>query len=1074
MSTFITSAQRTKLIELYIGYFNRAPEAAGLNYWAGELLTLLGQGKTEQQAFDSIANRFYDAGVQFGVFSNAMTVEQFITTAYQNVLGRSSVDSDGMTYWTQKLTSGEVSRGQFIQQLITEAKAVAAADPQWAWVGTYLANRTAVGDWFANNSAGLTGQDAINAGTAIIANSVTPASAQAGQTAAEAVTAAQAAQAAQQGQTFMLTTGSDTGAAFTGGAGNDTFIGNQVAAGVTWTVGDAIDGGGGTDTFTVTQTGAITIPTGATVKNIENAEFLSGSTVTLNTTTWTGLQQLKSNATGGTTLTAAADVNITATENSVSAVDGNVTINGGKDIALTVTGTTNDNEALNTTTYAGAEIVVGGTTEPTGAVTINSKFTGANTNDAPDIFVKGGTTVNIAQTLGNAVNTTNTFGEVLVVGGANTTAVTVTQEAAATASTTVAGKTNSAVNVVDKNASSTTAAGTITTVTLNNYGNSAINSGALSTVNLSGTGGTLGITPGALTTPAVTTLNLNVKNLSAPSDNSITVNTYKTLNITGTEKASTITNVTGAAVETLNIAGDAKVVLSNNTFTALKSVVSTNTAGVTLGTTALGAGVSFTGGDGDDSIILSNAFTKAITMGKGNDTVTYGGAAGTGGSVNAGDGTDTIVMTVGQADAADNDATFNSTFSGFEVLQLDASSMGGTKTVNLVGINGVNKVVTGAASHALTLDNFANNGTLKLTSNVGAGSYVANVTNAAFNPNDTFNIELSKTSALTAGSVTVAGVENININVADADPSGSAAVVHTMTLVATSAKKVVVTGNNGLTLTNTGNTAITEFDASGVVANGTAGLDTAANLAVTFTSANNTATANVTIIGGDGNDVLTGGAAKDNINGGKGNDVITGGLGQDTIQLGQGRDVVKIASNSDSNVATSDSHTGTFDIITGFNLLGAITTATNLSSVANFQSATAGGANANMLVIDFEQDDGGPGNGTDLPVVIKVNGTGSGQAAGVTYTVTNGILTLSGTGASAVDTLGEWLAEAAAVAATNGEVLAFVFGGDTYVFGQNGAQDILVQLVGVQASALALAAASATYAAGTLLIGDSL
>ncbi|MCX7854353.1 MAG: DUF4214 domain-containing protein, partial [Caldilineales bacterium] len=139
MSTFITAAQREKLIELYIGYFNRAPEAAGLNYWAGELLSALQSGKTEQQAFNDIANRFYDAGVQFGVFSNAMTVEQFITTAYQNVLGRSSVDSDGMTYWTQKLTSGEVSRGQFIQQLITEAKAVAAADPQWAWVGTYLA-----------------------------------------------------------------------------------------------------------------------------------------------------------------------------------------------------------------------------------------------------------------------------------------------------------------------------------------------------------------------------------------------------------------------------------------------------------------------------------------------------------------------------------------------------------------------------------------------------------------------------------------------------------------------------------------------------------------------------------------------------------------------------------------------------------------------------------------------------------------------------------------------------------------------------------------------------------------------
>ncbi|TCS93353.1 hypothetical protein EDC36_1292, partial [Tepidimonas ignava] len=33
----ITPTQRLKLIELYIGYFNRAPEQAGLDYWAGEL-----------------------------------------------------------------------------------------------------------------------------------------------------------------------------------------------------------------------------------------------------------------------------------------------------------------------------------------------------------------------------------------------------------------------------------------------------------------------------------------------------------------------------------------------------------------------------------------------------------------------------------------------------------------------------------------------------------------------------------------------------------------------------------------------------------------------------------------------------------------------------------------------------------------------------------------------------------------------------------------------------------------------------------------------------------------------------
>ena len=94
---------------------------------------------------------------------------------------------------------------------------------------------------------------------------------------------------------------------------------------------------------------------------------------------------------------------------------------------------------------------------------------------------------------------------------------------------------------------------------------------------------------------------------------------------------------------------------------------------------------------------------------------------------------------------------------------------------------------------------------------------------------------------------------------------------------------------------------------------------------------------------------------------------------------------------------------------------------------------------------------------------------GAGQMAGVTYKVASGILTLSGAGASSVDTIGEWLTEAAAVAATNGDILAFEFGGDTYVYGQNGSADVLVQLVGVTgAAALAEGGAATTGVANTI------
>jgi Ca2+-binding RTX toxin-like protein len=153
----------------------------------------------------------------------------------------------------------------------------------------------------------------------------------------------------------------------------------------------------------------------------------------------------------------------------------------------------------------------------------------------------------------------------------------------------------------------------------------------------------------------------------------------------------------------------------------------------------------------------------------------------------------------------------------------------------------------------------------------------------------------------------------VNITAADAATAGSAADIHTLTLAATSAKTVTVTGNNGLTLTNTNNAAITLFDASGVVANDTANsagvaatTDTAANLAVTFASANTTATADVTIRGGAGNDTLSGTIAKD---------TIIGGAGIDTIYADNAGNK---ATTATANVAIAGAGTGTVTVKIGF------------------------------------------------------------------------------------------------------------------------------------------------------------
>jgi hypothetical protein len=61
------------------------------------------------------------------------------------------------------------------------------------------------------------------------------------------------------------------------------------------------------------------------------------------------------------------------------------------------------------------------------------------------------------------------------------------------------------------------------------------------------------------------------------------------------------------------------------------------------------------------------------------------------------------------------------------------------------------------------------------------------------------------------------------------------------------------------------------------------------------------------------------------------------------------------------------------------------------------------------------------------------------------------------------------------VAATDGETLAFVFDGSTYVFTQNGSQDLLVKLDGItNATGVTLITAGSTAltgAAGRIVIG---
>jgi S-layer protein len=372
-----------------------------------------------------------------------------------------------------------------------------------------------------------------------------------------------------------------------------------------------------------------------------------------------------------------------------------------------------------------------------------------------------------------------------------------------------------------------------------------------------------------------------------------------------------------------------------------------------------------------------------------------------------GTGTDTVVFaTSANATTASADAAFNADFLSVEAIEvavaltttIDAAALGGATSFSLNGDNTAGIINSLASGSTVTLKD-------------PSTTVTANISNAVVSTGDVLNVVLSNDTATANafGTVTSAGTETVNITMTDAGTVNNVvATTDTATLVATSATTINVSGNNGLTLTTAGNTAVTTFDASGVVAD-TATSDSAALLAVTYASANVTATAAVAITGGAGNDVLTGAAAIDTIVGGAGNDQITGGTGADTMTGGAGADTFVIDGGDSSSAA--------HDVIT------------------DYTAAAASGD-----TIDF---------GAVAATVAQDETASAGVAAAVLITVDDGILTLTGTGAAAIDTLAEWVVEANATVDVAEEAVAFEFNGDTYVYQQSAAGDVLIELDGV-------------------------
>jgi hypothetical protein len=288
----ITLDMRTKVAQLYVSLFGRAPEADGLGYWLSQWDN--GTFKTVQE----VAQAMYVANVNSATpfYPKLSTSEEIITKFYKNVMGRDSVDAGGMDYWSGQLKTKSV--GTVVFDMITALLNSPTTDPVVAASKALFTNKVTVGlvyavDKLGNDpvlaaqiNAAVTATDTA-AALAIINGSLNP------------------------GVSKDLTLNQD---ALVGTAGNDTFnaLGKENAnATLTDTLqsADTINGGAGVDTLNVTlnNNGTVT-PVLTDVENVVLRATAASANLDLGSSTGVTNVTVKASSADTTTVSGVARI----------------------------------------------------------------------------------------------------------------------------------------------------------------------------------------------------------------------------------------------------------------------------------------------------------------------------------------------------------------------------------------------------------------------------------------------------------------------------------------------------------------------------------------------------------------------------------------------------------------------------------------------------------------------------------------------------------------------------------------------------------------------------------------------
>jgi uncharacterized protein DUF4214/hemolysin type calcium-binding protein len=112
-------AEARELVEIYTAFFDRAPDALGLYFWAQHVVKGL--------SLEEVAGHLAASVEAQALFPFDDGPAAFISAVYQNVLNRAP-DADGLAFWSGVLEAGQISRGELVLEIIRGTRAEASAD----------------------------------------------------------------------------------------------------------------------------------------------------------------------------------------------------------------------------------------------------------------------------------------------------------------------------------------------------------------------------------------------------------------------------------------------------------------------------------------------------------------------------------------------------------------------------------------------------------------------------------------------------------------------------------------------------------------------------------------------------------------------------------------------------------------------------------------------------------------------------------------------------------------------------------------------------------------------------------